>query len=177
MIVSLEVLFKTPVTANEGLAKLRDAVNNNKRLGNFTVEASKIIQPVNPTTAASTEGSTGTVCNSSQKGDLTVKNDMHIRELLQSRHRWQQEHQESNRFNNNNKKTHLPQVNKKKLFTSFPTLHDYVKFPDAIFYWVRSENGTEIFLSLSELGCWIQFQERPSSILIRCSSCYKRDLL
>ena len=73
MIVSFEVLFKTPVTANEGLAKLRDAVNNNKRLGNLelTVEALKIIQPVNPTTAASTEGSTGTVCNSSQKGDLS----------------------------------------------------------------------------------------------------------
>ena len=82
MIVSFEVLFRTPITANEGLAKLRDAVNNNKRLGNFTVEGLKIIQPVNPTTAASTEGSTGTVCNSSQKGDLTVKNDMHIRELL-----------------------------------------------------------------------------------------------
>ena len=59
MIVSFEVLFKTPVTANEGLAKLRDAVNNNKRLGNLTVEVLKIIQPVNPTTAASTEGSTG----------------------------------------------------------------------------------------------------------------------
>ena len=71
VIVSFEVLFKTPVTANEGLAKLRDAVNNNKRLGNFTVEALKIIHPVNPTTAASTEGSTGTVCNSSQKGDLS----------------------------------------------------------------------------------------------------------
>ena len=107
MIVSFVVLFKTPVTANEGLAKLREAVDNNKRLGNFTVEALKIIQPVNPTTAALTEGSTGTVCNSSQKGDLTVKNDMHIRELLQSRHRWQQERQESNRFNNNNKKRHL----------------------------------------------------------------------
>ena len=101
MIVSFEVLFKTPVTANEGLAKLRDAVNNNERLGNFTVEALKIIQPVNPTTAASTEGSTGIPF---VKGDLTVKNDMHIRELLQSRHRWQQEYQESNRFNNNNKK-------------------------------------------------------------------------
>ena len=59
MIVSFEVLFKTPVTANEGLAKLRDAVNNNKRLGNLTVEVLKIIQPVNSTTAASTEGSTG----------------------------------------------------------------------------------------------------------------------
>ena len=45
---------------------------------------------------------------------ISVKNDMHIRELLQSRHRWQQERQESNRFNNNNKKTHLPQANKKK---------------------------------------------------------------
>ena len=101
VIVSFEVLFKTPVTANEGLAKLRDAVNNNERLGNFTVEALKIIQPVNPTTAASTEGSTGIPF---VKGDLTVKNDMHIRELLQSRHRWQQEYQESNRFNNNNKK-------------------------------------------------------------------------
>ena len=104
VIVSFEVLFKTPVTANEGLAKLRDAVNNNKRLGNFTVKFLKIIQPVNPTTAASTEGSTGIPF---VKGDLTVKNDMHIRELLQSRHRWQQERQESNRFNNNNKKTHL----------------------------------------------------------------------
>ena len=59
MIVSFEVLFKTPVTANEGLAKLKDAVNNNKRIGNLTVEALKTIQPVNPTTAASTEGSTG----------------------------------------------------------------------------------------------------------------------
>ena len=68
MIVSFEVLFKTPVTENEGLAKLRDAVNNNKRLGSFTVGPA---QPVNPTTAASTEGSTGTVCNSSQKGDLS----------------------------------------------------------------------------------------------------------
>ena len=134
MIVSFEVLFKTPVTENEGLAKLRDAVNNNKRLGSFTVEALKIIQPVNPTTAASTEGSTGTVCNSSQKG-ISVKNDMHIRELLQSRHRWQQERKESNRFNNNNKKnTSTLQVNKKNLFTSFPTLHGYVKFPDAIFF-------------------------------------------
>ena len=99
MIVSFVVLFKTPVTASEGFAKLRGAVNN-KRLGNFTVEALKIIQPVNPTTAALTEGST----TRSQKGDLTVKNGMHLRELLQSRHRWQQERQESNRFNNNNKK-------------------------------------------------------------------------
>ena len=59
VIVSFEVLFKTPVTANDGVAKLRDAVNNNERLGNFTVEDLKIIQLVNPTTAASTEGSTG----------------------------------------------------------------------------------------------------------------------
>ena len=72
MIVSFVVYFKTPVTANEGLAKLRDAVDNKKRLGNFTVEALKIIQPVNPMTAASTEGSTSTVCTSSQKGNLTV---------------------------------------------------------------------------------------------------------
>ena len=70
MIVSFVVYFKTPVTANEGLAKLRDAVDN-KRLGSFTVEGLKIIQPVNPTTAASTEGSTSTVCTSSQKGNLT----------------------------------------------------------------------------------------------------------
>ena len=87
VIVSFEVLFKFPVTANEGLAKLRDAVDNNKRLGNFTVEALKIIQAINPTTAAMTEGSTSTVCNS-RKGDLTVKNNMHIKELLQSPHRW-----------------------------------------------------------------------------------------
>ena len=76
MIVSFEVLFKTPVTANEGLAKLRDAVNNNKRLGSFTVEALKIIHPVNPTTAASTEGSTGTVlesfCNHDIDGNKNV---------------------------------------------------------------------------------------------------------
>ena len=72
MIVSFMVYFKTPVTANDGLVKLRDAVDNNKRLGNFTVEALKIIQPVNPTTATSTEGSTSTVWTSSQKGDPTV---------------------------------------------------------------------------------------------------------
>ena len=99
VIVSFVVLFKTPLTANEGLAKLRDAVDNDKRLGNFTVEALKIIQPDNPTTAASTEGSTGTVCNLSEKGDLTVKNDMHITELLQLQHRWQQERQDRDRFN------------------------------------------------------------------------------
>ena len=72
MIVSFVVYFKTPVTANEGLAKLRDAVHNNKSLGNFTFEALKIIQPVNPTTAASTEELTSTFYTSSQKGDLTV---------------------------------------------------------------------------------------------------------
>ena len=72
MIVSFRVYFRIPVTANEGLAKLRDAVDNNKSLGIFTVEAFKIIQPVNPTTAASTGGSTSSVCTSSQKGDLTV---------------------------------------------------------------------------------------------------------
>ena len=70
MIVSFVVYFKTPVTANEGLAKLRETVDNNRRLGNFTVETLKIIQPVNPTTAASTEGSTSTVCISSLKGNL-----------------------------------------------------------------------------------------------------------
>ena len=48
-------------------------MDNNKRLGIFTVEAFKIIQPVNPTIAASTGGSTSTVCTSSQKGDLTVE--------------------------------------------------------------------------------------------------------
>ena len=65
MIVSFVVYFKTLVTENEGLAKLRDAVKNEK-LGNFTVEALKIIQPVNPT------GSTVNPSKSSQKGDLTV---------------------------------------------------------------------------------------------------------
>ena len=66
--------FTTLVSDNEGLAKLRDAVDNNKKLGNFTVEALKIIQPVNPTTAASNERSTGNPSNSSQKGNhLTVK--------------------------------------------------------------------------------------------------------
>ena len=68
--VSFVVYFKTPVTVNEGLAKLRDVVDNNKMLGNFTVEALKIIQPVNPTTAVSTEGSTSTVCTSTQRGNL-----------------------------------------------------------------------------------------------------------
>ena len=68
--VSFVVYFKTPVTVNEGLAKLRDVVDNNKMLGNFTVEALKIIQPVNPTTAVSTEGSTSTVCTSTQSGNL-----------------------------------------------------------------------------------------------------------
>ena len=70
--VSFVVYFKTPVIVNEGLAKLRDVVDNNKMLGNFTVEALKIIQPVNPTTAVSTEGSTSTVSTSSQRGNLTV---------------------------------------------------------------------------------------------------------
>ena len=37
MIVSFVVYLKTPATANEGLAKLRDAVDN-KRLGSFTVD-------------------------------------------------------------------------------------------------------------------------------------------
>ena len=76
MIVSFLVYFKTPVTANEGLVKLREAVDNNRKFGNFTVETLKIIQQVNPTTAASTEGATSTVCVPCQKGDLTVKKDL-----------------------------------------------------------------------------------------------------
>ena len=76
MIVSFAMYFTTLVGDNEGLAKLRDAVDNNKKLGNFTVEALKIIHPVNPTTAASKEGSTGKPSNSSQKGNhLTVKRE------------------------------------------------------------------------------------------------------
>ena len=62
VIVSFVVYFKTPVTANEGLSKLRGAVENNRKLGNFTVGGLKIIQPVNPTTAALTEESTSAVC-------------------------------------------------------------------------------------------------------------------
>ena len=92
VIVSFVVYFKTPVTANEGLSKLRGAVENNRKLGNFAVGGLKIIQPVNPTTAVLTEESTSAVCISTQKGDLTVKK-RHIRELLQSRSRWQQERQ------------------------------------------------------------------------------------
>ena len=76
VIVSFVVYFKTPVTANEGLSKLRGAVENNRKLGNFTVGGLKIIQPVNPTTAALTEESTSAVCISTQKGDLTVKKDI-----------------------------------------------------------------------------------------------------
>ena len=72
VIVSFVVYFKTPVTENGGLAKLREAVDINRKLGNFTVETLKIIQPVNPTTAASTEGSTSTLCISSQKGNFKV---------------------------------------------------------------------------------------------------------
>lgn len=76
MIVSFAMYFTTLVGDNEGLAKLRDAVDNNKKLGNFTVEALKIIHPVNPTTAASNEGSTGNPSNSSQKGNhSTVKRE------------------------------------------------------------------------------------------------------
>ena len=41
VIVSFVVYFKTPVTANEGLSKLRDAVDNNRKLGNFTVRGLK----------------------------------------------------------------------------------------------------------------------------------------
>lgn len=76
MIVSFVMYFTTLFGDNEGLAKLRDAVDNNKKLGNFTVEALKIIHPVNPSTAASIEGSTGNPSNSSQKGNhLTVKRE------------------------------------------------------------------------------------------------------
>ena len=55
VIVSFVVYFKTPVTANEGLSTLRGAVENNRTLGNFTVGGLKLIQPVNPMTAALTE--------------------------------------------------------------------------------------------------------------------------
>ena len=81
MIVSFVMYFTTLVGDNEGLAKLRDAVNNNKKLGNLTVEALKIIHPVNPTTAASNEGSTSNPSNSSQKGNhLTVKRERYTRD-------------------------------------------------------------------------------------------------
>ena len=73
VIVSFVVYFKTPVTANEGLSKLRGAVENKRKLGNFTVGGLKIIQP---TTTALTEESTSAVCISTQKGDLTVKKDI-----------------------------------------------------------------------------------------------------
>ena len=76
MIVSFVVYFKTPVTENEGLAKLRDAVDSNKKLGNFTADALEVIQ-VNPTTAAN-EGSTGNPSKSSPKGNLTVKKERDI---------------------------------------------------------------------------------------------------
>lgn len=76
MIVSFVMYFTNPVSDNEGLAKLRDAVDNNKKLGNLTVEALKIIHPVNTTTTASNEGSTGNPSISSQKGNhLTVKRE------------------------------------------------------------------------------------------------------
>ena len=76
VIVSFVVYFKTPVTTNKGLSKLRDAVDNDRKFGNFTVGGLKIIQPVNPKTAASTEESTSAVCISTQKGDLTVIKDI-----------------------------------------------------------------------------------------------------
>ena len=71
MIVSFVVYFTNPFSADEGLSKLKDAVDNKKRLGNFTVEALKIIQPVNPTTATSSEGSTSNPSKPSQNGNLT----------------------------------------------------------------------------------------------------------
>ena len=67
--------FTTVVREKEGLAELRNAVDTKKNIGNFTVEALKVIQ-VNPTTAASNDGSTGNPSNSSQKGNhLTVKRE------------------------------------------------------------------------------------------------------
>ena len=41
MIVSFAMYFTTLVGGNEGLTKLKDAVDNIKKLGNFTVEALK----------------------------------------------------------------------------------------------------------------------------------------
>ena len=76
VIVSFEVYFNTSVTENEGLAKLRDAVDNNG-LGNFTAADLKVIQ-VNPTTAASNKESTGNPSKSSQKGNLTVKKERDV---------------------------------------------------------------------------------------------------
>ena len=107
----------------------------------------------------------GSFCNHEIDGNKNVK--IAIR-LIKTKQEQQQQQQK-----------HLPYMWIKKLFlsTSFPILHGYVKFLDAIFYWVRSKNRTEILLSHSELGSWIQFQERPSSILIRWLSWYKRDLL
>lgn len=65
MIIVFVIYFTTRVSENEGLAKLRDAVDKNKKLGNFTVRALKVIQ-VN-------EGSTGNPSKSIQKGNyLTV---------------------------------------------------------------------------------------------------------
>ena len=75
MIVSFVMYFTTVVREKEGLAELRNAVDTKKNIGNFTVEALKVIQ-VNPTTAASNDGSTGNPSNSSQKGNhLTVKRE------------------------------------------------------------------------------------------------------
>ena len=76
VIFSFVVYFKTPVTANEGLSKLRGALENSRKLGNFTVGGLNIIQPFNPTTTTLTEESTSVVCISTRKGDLTVKKDI-----------------------------------------------------------------------------------------------------
>ena len=115
--VSFVVYFETPVTANEGLAKLRDVMDNNKMLGNFTVEALKIIQQVNSTTAVSTEGSTSTVCTSSQRGNLTVSKG-----TLGNLHNHDVDDDKDVKIaiffmNNMNKNTFW--------FTSFPELHNY----------------------------------------------------
>ena len=77
VIVSFEVYFNTTVTENEGLAKLRDAVDNNGKLGNFKADDLKVIQ-VNPTTAASNKESTGNPSKSSPTGNLTVKKERDV---------------------------------------------------------------------------------------------------
>lgn len=52
IIASFVILYKTPVTLNEGLAPLTAAVENGT-LGPFTVENLKAIEDVSPTTIPS----------------------------------------------------------------------------------------------------------------------------
>ena len=52
-------------------------MDNNGKLGNLTADDLKVIQ-VNPTTAASNNGSTGNPSKSSPKGNLTVKKERDI---------------------------------------------------------------------------------------------------